>query len=178
MKIGFSFGRCLRDIVLGKVKIDDVLLIVGRTCMPDEDGCKWVIGQYMARRGYLGGLDEARCMEVGLELYRSRRIIEPRSVGAHAFQAPAECVWMDLFPTTVDDTPNESVTAAWEHYRMLIGLTSQLPEVDEEALKHRKSQQAEAPASAPKKRGRKSKADKQAEAERKKVIDLLSALIV
>jgi hypothetical protein len=61
---------------------------------------------------------------------------------------------------------------------MLIGLTSQLPDVDEEALKHRKLQQAEAPAPAPKKRGRKSKADKQAEADRKKVVDLLSALIV
>jgi hypothetical protein len=176
MKIGFSFGRCVRDIVLGKVKIDDVLLIVGRTCMPDEQDCKWVINEYMSRRAYLGGLDQARCMEVGLELYRSRRIIEPRGVGAHAFQAPAECVWMDLFPTTVEDEPNESVTAAWEQYRMLIGLTSQLPEVDEESLMHRKLQQAEAPA--PKKRGRKSKAEKEAEASQQKALDMLSAMIV
>lgn len=178
MKIGFSFGRCVRDIVLDKVKIDDVLLIIGRTRMDDEDAVHWVIDEYMSRRAYLGGLDQARCLEVGLELYRSRRIIEPRGVGAHAFQAPADCVWMDLFPTVVDDEPNVSVTAAWEQYRMLIGLTSQLPEVDEEALKHRKIEQAETPAPAPKKRGRKTKAEKQAEEERKRVLNLLSALIV
>jgi hypothetical protein len=83
---------------------------------------------------------------------------------------------MDLFPTTVEDEPNESVTAAWEQYRMLIGLTSQLPEVDEESLMHRKLQQAEAPA--PKKRGRKSKAEKEAEASQQKALDMLSAMIV
>lgn len=178
MKIGFSFGRCVRDIVLGKVKINDVLLIIGRTHMQDEEDCRWVIEEYMSRRAYLGGLDRDRCMEVGLELYRSRRIIEPRGVGAHAFQAPAECVWMDLFPTVVDDEPNVSVTAAWEQYRMLIGLVSQLPEVDEEALKHRKMEQAIAPVPAPKKRGRKTKAEKQATEERKRTIDLLASLIV
>jgi hypothetical protein len=31
MKIGFSYSRCVRDIVEGDVNIDDVLIIIART---------------------------------------------------------------------------------------------------------------------------------------------------
>jgi len=31
MKIGFSFGRCVRDIVKGIVDIDDVMCVIART---------------------------------------------------------------------------------------------------------------------------------------------------
>ena len=119
MKIGFSFGRCVRDIVDGVVDINDVLLIVGRTRMPAREDCEWVIRQYLESH-YLRGRDYGRCMEVGLALYDSCRIIEPRGVGAHAMQVPAECVWMDLFPTVKDVSP--MVQEAWDNYRMTLGL--------------------------------------------------------
>jgi hypothetical protein len=174
MKIGFSFGRCVRDIVDGVVDINDVLLIVGRTRMPNRESVEWVINEYL-NTNYLYGRDPARCMEVGLALYDTCRVIEPRGVvGGSAMQVPADCVWMDLFPT-VTERPSESVRTAWEQYRMLIGLTVQLPEINEDALKHHKF---DAPAPVPKKRGRKTKAEKAAEAEQKKSLDLLAALIV
>lgn len=31
LKIGFSFGRCVRDIVCGQIKLDDVSCIIART---------------------------------------------------------------------------------------------------------------------------------------------------
>ena len=130
MKIGFSFGRCVRDIVQGTVDSNDVLCIIARTHMPDEQAVEWVVSEYLTRRSYLLGLDEKRCLEVGLDLFRSGRILEPRANGINVMQVPKEFIWMDLFPTVVD-VPNQGVQMAWEQYRMLIGLTAQLPEVGE-----------------------------------------------
>lgn len=180
MKIGFSFGRCVRDIVDGVIDINDVLLIVGRTRMPSREDCEWVINEYLHTH-YLRGRDPARCLEVGLALYDTCRIIEPRGViGGSAMQVPNDCVWMDLFPTVVDNE-NEAVRVAWEQYRMLIGLSSALPEIDEEVLKNHKHD-LEVPvqdtACTPPKRKRKTKAEKAAEAEQKKALDLLAAFIV
>lgn len=135
MKIGFSFGRCVRDIVKGKVKIDDVLCIIARTHMPKQESVEWVIGEYMHRADYLWGLDVQTCTDVGVELWRSGRVIEPRANGIGVMQVPTDYVWMDLFPTNVD-ADNESVTSAWESYRMLIGLTAQLPEHNDHAVQH------------------------------------------
>ena len=135
MKIGFSFGRCVRDIVKGHVKIDDVMCIIARTYMPKEQHVKMVIDQYMFHRDYLYGLDQQQCEDVGLELFRTGRVLEPRQNGVHVMQAPADCVWMDLYPTVVG-TENEGVKIAWETYRMMIGLTEQLPEPNEESLMH------------------------------------------
>lgn len=174
MKIGFSFGRCVRDIVDGLVNIEDVLLVVGRTNMPNREACEWVINEYLHTH-YLRGRDPDQCREVGLALYDSCRVIEPRGViGGGAMQVPNDCVWMDLFPT-VTDNDNEAVRVAWEQYRVLIGLSSQLPEVDDEVLKNRSSRVVEAPK---KKRGRKTKAEKAAEAEQKRTLDLLASCII
>lgn len=131
MKIGFSFGRCVRDIVNNVVKIEDVLCIIARTHMLTEDHVKTVVEQYMYQPGYLDGLDPAECEQVGLELFHSGRILEPRANGVHVMQVPREYIWMDLFPT-VAKVQNDGVKAAWESYRMLIGLTEQLPEHGED----------------------------------------------
>lgn len=133
MKIGFSFGRCVRDIVNGDVALDDVLCIIARTYMPKEDDVLHVIEHYMYERSYLMGLDKDKCEQVGLELFRSGRILEPRANGIAVMQVPREFVWMDLYPT-VAATKNEGVKQAWESYRMLIGLAEQLPESGEDAV--------------------------------------------
>jgi hypothetical protein len=82
----------------------------------------------------------------------------------------------------VTDNVNEAVRVAWEQYRMLIGLSSHLPEIDEQALKHRALDQLDIPvqdtACTPTKRKRKTKAQKAAEAEQKRVLDLLASCIV
>ena len=129
MKIGFSFGRCVRSIVLGEVALDDVLVIIARTRMANEEAVKWVIDEYMYRDTYLYGLDQAECERVGLELFKSGRILEPRANGISAgMQVPREYIWMDLFPTAPEGVASDAVKQAWEHYRLLITLTEQLPE--------------------------------------------------
>lgn len=133
MKIGFSFGRCVRDIVNGDVALDDVLCIIARTYMPKEEHVLEVIQQYMYERNYLMNLDKAECERVGLELFRSGRILEPRANGIAVMQVPRDFVWMDLYPT-VAATKNQGVKQAWESYRVLIGLTEQLPESGEDAV--------------------------------------------
>jgi hypothetical protein len=128
MKIGFSFGRCLGSIVRGEVAFDDVLCLIARTRMDSEEHVKWVIKEYMHRHGYLYGLDQTKCEIMGLELFNSGKILEPRANGISPMQVPRDYIWMDLFPTAPAGSLNESVTTAWEQYRMLITMVEQLPE--------------------------------------------------
>jgi hypothetical protein len=133
MKIGFSFGRCVRDIVKGIVDINDVMCVIARTHMVDESHVQHVVHEYQNYREYLQGLDPDRCQEVGLELFRSGRVLEPRANGIQVMKVPKEFVWMDLYPTVVN-TKNDGVKDAWQAYRVLIGLTEQLPEDGEDAV--------------------------------------------
>lgn len=130
MKIGFSFGKCIRDIVLGKVNIDDVLLIVARTRMADMDAVRQVISDYMLRRDYLSGLDEEACQEIGAELYMTGRVHQARLDGSNMLFAWSgsvadEGVWADIVPST---HMNEQVKEAWNHYRFLLNMTASIPE--------------------------------------------------
>ena len=129
MKIGFSFGRCLGSILRGEVAVEDVLVIIARTRMATEDHVRGVIEEYMYRDGYLLGLDQAECERVGLELFNTGRILEPRSnnVGA-GMSVPRDYLWMDLFPTAASGAESIAVKQAWEDYRLLLTLTEQLPE--------------------------------------------------
>ena len=134
MRIGFSFGRCIKDIVNGVVKLEDVLCIIARTNLRDERGVDIVINEYRYRSDYLVGLDEAECKRVGHALWNSGRIFEPRALGGNAFQVADGAVWMDLFPTA--PITNEMTQNAWDSYRMLISMTTQLPEFDAHVLVH------------------------------------------
>jgi hypothetical protein len=51
MKIGLSYSRCIRDIVEGKVDIDDVLVIIARTDFDPHNDDQWA-GIW---EGYAGG---------------------------------------------------------------------------------------------------------------------------
>ena len=46
MKIGFSFGRCIRDIVNGEVGYDDVAWIISGTALRDAETVKFCIQDY------------------------------------------------------------------------------------------------------------------------------------
>jgi hypothetical protein len=132
MKIGFSFGRCIRDIVNGTVKLDDVLVIIARTWMDDMDVVADVVHQYMYQRGYLLGLDEIECQRVAAELFKSGRIHQPRALtkGAARQTIPFDqYVWMDVTPTNASDIP--AVQAAWENYQMVLKLCTELPDAED-----------------------------------------------
>ena len=135
MKIGFSFGRCLKDLVNGTVKLEDVMCIIARTHMITEEHVKNVIKEYTYRRDYLYGLDPAECERIGLELWKSGKILEPRANGISASSVPRDYIWMDLYPTEADIT-NDGVKEAWDAYRLMITLTEQLPEPNEQVYHH------------------------------------------
>ena len=119
MKIGFSLGRCVRDIVNGDVAIDDVAFIIAATAIRNGDEhLTEVINEYGDRRGYLGDLDNAKCQEVAKTLYNSNRIIQPRLQGMHRHMQPENAVWVDLFPTI--PSQHTSVKSAWDAYRFML----------------------------------------------------------
>lgn len=126
MKIGFSFGRCIRDIVKGEVAYEDVAWIISGTALRDEDAFKSCIDQYMYRDDYLYGLDEEECMSVGLRLFREGKVFQPRLQDIRAFRIPEGAIWADLFPTNMAN--NHSAKSAWEAYRFMLHMTAQVPE--------------------------------------------------
>lgn len=137
MKIGFSFGRCLASIVRGEVDENDVLCIIARTHMPNKEAVEWVIDEYMNMSSYLRGLDHDQCKEVGLRLFESGKVLEPRAQGIGAVQVPKDYIWMDLFPT-IGNTQSDAVKDAWSKYRLLLDLTELVPELDASAVSQRK----------------------------------------
>lgn len=139
MKIGFSFGRCVRDIVAGQVDYDDVYLIVARTLIHDSTQVDEIVDEYLYRAGYLQGLDEAKCYEVASKLYMDGKIYQPRKYGYHPRMVAENAVWMDLSPCILGpDTDGmhphhaEQVVKAWKNYQLALKMTAlkQFPDID------------------------------------------------
>lgn len=129
MKIGFSLGRCIRDIVKGEVDLDDVAFVIAATNIHSEEQLAQVVDSYLYRDEYLYMLDEAECQRVALELWNSNRILQPRRQGMHRHKQPANSVWVDMFPTVNSD--NEAVKKAWDGYRFMLHMVEN---VDTDAL--------------------------------------------
>jgi len=129
MKIGFSLGRCVRDIVKGKVSEDDVAFIITATNIREVEQLNYVIDDYMFREEYLYGLDEAECKRVALSLWDSNKLLQPRREGLHRHKQPANSIWVDMFPTELSE--NSAVKSAWDNYRFMLHMVEN---VDNEAL--------------------------------------------
>jgi len=129
MKIGFSFGRCVRDIVNGDIALKDVAFIIAATNIENEYHLEQVVKAYLSRDYYLDGLDEDTCQRVALALWDTNRILQPRRQGIHRHMQPESSVWVDLFPTTLSE--NNSVKTAWNNYRTMIHMVEN---IDEEAI--------------------------------------------
>lgn len=129
MKIGFSLGRCIRDIVNEELSVDDVAFLITATHIKSEDQLDNVIYTYMGEPGYLLGLDCDKCKEVAHILWRTNRILQPRAQGMHRHAQPENAIWVDIFPTELSN--NESVKKAWDAYRFMIHMVEN---VDAEAM--------------------------------------------
>ena len=129
MKIGFSLGRCIRDIVKGNISEDDVAFIIGATCIREKEQLDHVIDDYMFRDEYLEGLDETECKRVAHSLWDSNKLLQPRREGIHRHKQPENSVWVDMFPTEL--STNESVKKAWDSYRFMLHMTEN---VDNESM--------------------------------------------
>lgn len=125
MKVGFSLGRCIRDIVTGIVDVEDVIVIVAGTRFENQEQLKGIVAEYMWRDSYLIGLNEDECQGVASVLYREGKIHQPRNFGTYRNVMPEECVWADLFPTGGHNDP--MVQEAWQAYRSMLGLTGNKP---------------------------------------------------
>jgi hypothetical protein len=129
MKIGFSLGRCVRDIVMGKINEDEVAFIITATCIREVEQLGPVIDDYMLRDDYLYGLDENECQRVARSLWDNNKLIQPRREGIHRHKQPANSIWVDIFPTELSE--NDSVKKSWDAYRFMLHMVEN---VDSEAL--------------------------------------------
>jgi hypothetical protein len=129
MRIGFSLGRCVRDIVRGDIALEDVAFIIAATNIEKEQHLEEVIKAYLGRDYYLEGLDEDTCQRVALSLWDTNRILQPRRQGMHRHMQPESSVWVDLFPTALSE--NTAVRSAWNNYRTMIHMVEN---IDEEAM--------------------------------------------
>jgi cell division FtsZ-interacting protein ZapD len=96
MKVGFSLGRCVRDIVKGDVKLDEVQIIVAQTMCHNIDDLISVIDGYMFRTGYLKDLDRNQCFKVAMSLWHQCKIHQPRCLGEYPKLVSEDLVWKDL----------------------------------------------------------------------------------
>ena len=129
MKIGFSLGRCIRDIVKGEVYLADVAFVIAATNIHSEEQLSQVVDSYLYRDEYLYMLDETECQRVALELWNSNRILQPRRQGMHRHKQPENSVWVDMFPTV--NSNSEAVKKAWDAYRFMLHMVEN---VDSDAL--------------------------------------------
>lgn len=137
MKIGFSFSKCVRDILAGKVKEDDVVCIITRTIM-DPEHFEQIISGYGAQtsesggrnRGYLQDFDLDTVMVLTQRLWDAGKIHQPRKfTRSIPLGVSDQYAWMDLFPTNLSDNP--SVEQAWKNYRMILKLADgSLPDIE------------------------------------------------
>lgn len=120
MKIGFSFGKCIRDIAAGTVDIKDVVVIVARTDVDREHLGDLVVG-YQKQRGLYRDLDLDHCKAIAEQLWDEGKIHQPRKFDVYpGLVVPDHFVWMDLAPTVNSDNP--AVMAAWKNYQMIAKL--------------------------------------------------------
>jgi hypothetical protein len=129
MKIGFSLGRCIRDIVNEKISIDDVAFIIASTHITTRERLADVILTYTAEPTYLHGCDYDQCMVIAEALWDTNRLLQPRRQGLHRHAQPENAVWVDMFPTMLSE--NQSVKTAWDAYRFMLHMTEN---VDNEAV--------------------------------------------
>ena len=134
MKIGFSFGQCVADIVNGKVKYEDVLFIISGTAIESRDKLVDMGASYHTRAGYWLGLDLVKCMEVTNRLWDGQKVLQPRLQGIYRGMMSKDCIWADLMPSPVKT--NAALEEAWQAYRMLVELTGDIPKDVQQEWQH------------------------------------------
>ena len=140
MKIGLSYSRCVRDIVEGKINIEDVLIIIARTDFDPRDDKQWEgiwqgygggsDGDMM--RGFFGGShpewagytdkDEDKFREVSVRLLEEGKLHQPRQFGAHPHRMPH--YWLETILPSSELETNPAVQKAWDNFQLVAGLSN------------------------------------------------------
>lgn len=129
MKVGFSLGRCIRDIVNGLVDIDDIVVVIAGTKIKTQEHLAEVIDDYLRRADCLKGLDGEECQGVASVLWTEGKIHQSRENGHRARHITESSVWADLMPTGGFEDP--MVKEAWTQYRSLLCLTTGVSDKEE-----------------------------------------------
>lgn len=138
MKIGLSYSRCVRDIVEGRVDINDVLVIVARTDFDPHDDQQWQ-GIW---QGYAGGSNRGSMIRmfsgsnpewassdhteedfrnVSRDLWNLGKLHQPRKFGAHPRRLPY--YWLETIVSDQELETSPAVKDAWEKFQMVSGLS-------------------------------------------------------
>jgi len=131
MKIGFSYSRCVNDIVDGKIDMDDVLVIIARTDFDPRDDEQWA-GIWRGYRTISGfsdpewlhvkDTDEQRYRDVSIQLWEEGKFHQPRKFGWNPRRTAH--VWVDTGPIGHElYAQPDAVQQAWDHYLTLSALT-------------------------------------------------------
>ena len=133
MKIGLSYSRCIRDIVEGRVDINDVLVVIARTDFDPNNDEEWA-GIWA---GYcLGGMshaewgaydfnskeDEAKFRDVSVELWDEGKFHQPRKFGSHPHRRSE--FWLETCLPDSELDRNPAVKKAWEQFQIISGLAN------------------------------------------------------
>ena len=131
MKIGLSYSRCVRDIVDGKIDIDDVLVLITRTDFDPHDDEQWssIWQGYRMRSGWSNPEwydyeeeDEDRFRSVSIELWETGKLHQPRKFGAHPSRRPE--IWLETVLPSSELATNPAAKKAWDQFQTIAGLTS------------------------------------------------------
>lgn len=123
MKIGLSFGKCIRDIVLGTVDPGDVLVIVSSTHIENRDKLQNMVDVYLGDDRRFGGLDPEKCLNVCQKLWDDGKIFQPREFSG-AWISHFSGTWVEMVPSAHDASPE--VMDAWVSYRTMLTLGGEI----------------------------------------------------
>ena len=124
--IGTSLGKCVKDILDGTVKEDEVLFIVTNTMCPTLDRLIDVIKEYYyypPTRAYdmsAHSLEDAKA--IAQRLFESGKLHQPRCLTEVYRAHTLKDTWLEVVPTITSH--NQSVVDAYGKYRMLAVLAS------------------------------------------------------
>lgn len=136
MRIGLSLSRCVRDIVLGRVDYNDVLVVIARTKFDPLDDTQWEnIWRWYGGGGSVNSLwsapewaeftdaDKPRVRSVCVSLLNDGKLHQPRMFGARATRLPH--YWLETMLPAADNDSNPAIKKAWEQYKIVANLINE-----------------------------------------------------
>jgi hypothetical protein len=135
MKIGLSYSRCVKDIVDGRVDIDDVLIIIARTDFDPHDDQQWkdIWDGYGGGQTF-GGVfnnpewmdhpaeDELKFRNVSQRLWNEGKLHQPRKFGSKPVRRSE--IWLEAVLPSAELEQNPAAKSAWEQFQTVAGLTN------------------------------------------------------
>jgi hypothetical protein len=135
MKIGLSYSRCVKDIVDGRVDINDVLVIIARTDFDPHNDEQWTgiwegygggqtFGSPFSNPEWMGhpAEDEAKFRSVSIMLWDQGKFHQPRKFGARPARRPE--IWLESVLPSSELDRNPAARDAWDKFQIVAGLTN------------------------------------------------------